>query len=185
MAFGCRSARVRPSCRRKPGFLKETGSEPCKRVLQNAADSPIGLGMFVFSMRKSFQTQPALFALAELSDHPAMKSLYGLGALIDWGAIEVFSARRGESGHGGPWAAWISGADAVSCAVVGPDLPPFRPVIGQSGDARSGVSALLPHRIGPIRAGCRDAGQVRADLAARKLIGSKGQGGSLALERVC
>jgi transposase, IS5 family len=51
-------------------------------------------------MRKSFQTQPALFALAAGSDHPVMKSLDGLGALIDWGAIEVFSARRGESGHG-------------------------------------------------------------------------------------
>jgi hypothetical protein len=49
--------------------------------------------MFVFSMRKSFQTQPALFALAELSDHPVMKSLDGLDALIDWGAIEVLLPR--------------------------------------------------------------------------------------------
>jgi hypothetical protein len=32
----------------RSGFLNETGSEPCKRVLQNAGDSLIGLGMFVF-----------------------------------------------------------------------------------------------------------------------------------------
>jgi hypothetical protein len=32
-------------------------------------------------MRKSYRTQPALFALAELSDHPVMKSLDGLDAL--------------------------------------------------------------------------------------------------------
>jgi transposase, IS5 family len=44
-------------------------------------------------MRKSFQTQPALFAPSELSDHPAMKALDGLEALVDWGEVEALLPR--------------------------------------------------------------------------------------------
>ena len=39
-------------------------------------------------MRKSFQTQPALFAPADLLEHPAMKALDGLESLVDWGEVE-------------------------------------------------------------------------------------------------
>lgn len=44
-------------------------------------------------MRKSFQTQPALFVPAELLDHPAMRALDGLEGLVDWGAVEALLPR--------------------------------------------------------------------------------------------
>jgi IS5 family transposase len=59
--------------------------------------------MLVFGMRKSFQTQPALFAPAELSEHPVMKSLDGLETLIDWGEIEGLLPRgEGKAATGRP-----------------------------------------------------------------------------------
>lgn len=54
-------------------------------------------------MRKSFLTQPALFAPAELLDHPAMKALDGLETLVDWGEIEALLPRgEGKAATGRP-----------------------------------------------------------------------------------
>jgi len=46
-------------------------------------------------MRKSFTTQPALFATPDLLDHPALGALDGIESLIDWSALEPFLPQGG------------------------------------------------------------------------------------------
>jgi IS5 family transposase len=49
-------------------------------------------------MRQSFSTQPALFASPELLDHPALKALDGIEALVDWSRLEALLP-QGEDGR--------------------------------------------------------------------------------------
>ena len=62
-------------------------------------------------MRKSFATQPALFAGPELFDHPALKALDPVEALFDWDALEAMLKEEAaeEKRAGGAGAAGGSG----------------------------------------------------------------------------
>ena len=53
-------------------------------------------------MRRSFATQPALFAGPELFDHPALKALDPVEALFDWGALERLLVESGKKTTGRP-----------------------------------------------------------------------------------
>jgi IS5 family transposase len=53
-------------------------------------------------MRKSFATQPALFAGPELFDHPALKALDPVEALFDWDALEALLVEEGKKATGRP-----------------------------------------------------------------------------------
>ena len=53
-------------------------------------------------MRKSFTTQPALFATHDLFDHPALNALDEIESLIDWPALEpLLPEGKGETGRPG------------------------------------------------------------------------------------
>jgi len=53
-------------------------------------------------MRKSFTTQPALFATHDLLDHPALSALDEIESLIDWPALELLLPEgKGETGRPG------------------------------------------------------------------------------------
>ena len=53
-------------------------------------------------MRKSFATQPALFAGPELFDHPALKALDPVEALFDWEALAGLLVDEGKKATGRP-----------------------------------------------------------------------------------
>ena len=53
-------------------------------------------------MRKSFATQPALFAGPALFDHPALKALDPLEELFDWPALEAAVTASGGKATGRP-----------------------------------------------------------------------------------
>jgi IS5 family transposase len=53
-------------------------------------------------MRKSFATQPALFASPALFDHPALKALDPLEELFDWPALEAHLVDAGGKATGRP-----------------------------------------------------------------------------------
>jgi IS5 family transposase len=53
-------------------------------------------------MRKSFATQPALFAGPELFDHPALKALDPVEALFDWEALAAPLVDEGKQATGRP-----------------------------------------------------------------------------------
>lgn len=53
-------------------------------------------------MRKSFRTQPALFATQDLLEHPALGALDAIESLIDWSALEAFLPQgNGQTGRPG------------------------------------------------------------------------------------
>lgn len=56
--------------------------------------------LYYFLMRKSFATQPALFATHDLLDHPALSALDGIESLIDWSVLEALLPKgKGETGR--------------------------------------------------------------------------------------
>ncbi len=87
----------------KPDFFEETATDPSKRALQNAGDSLANRDLVSSLLRKSFQTQPALFAPAEVLEHPAVTALDGLEALVDRGEVAALLPRgEGKASTGRP-----------------------------------------------------------------------------------
>jgi len=56
--------------------------------------------VYSLPMRKSFATQPALFATHDLLEHPALNALDEIESLIDWAALEpLLPEGKGETGR--------------------------------------------------------------------------------------